>query len=561
MFVNLKDNFFMCKKLLLHLLSILILLVFQSCESCQRKEDVPLKPVKKTIQYNESEFRSALIDKIRQADLDTTMITTWVQAIENGTYFPIVRNEKSIEQFTNVLKRANEHALDYYFKNDITNVEQDYNGILEMLDKDELSLQYLVDKEVDLRLISMKYNQALNFGVVNPKTIYPTGYYIDHNEADSTWYANEFGRKDYISYLENFQPNHIEYEKLQQAYQHFKQHPDEFWEALPDLPDNLLKKGERYEGAPQLRVKFGIQELPDTSDQKLIYDSLLVEHVKEFQADHNLQKDGVIGPSTLKLLNVSPQDIEAKIEASLERFRWNTELTFDSLLLVNIPDYHLQVFENGKRVLFKKIGVGIAAGHSTPEFIDTMKYVVVNPKWNIPYSIATNEILPNAKANPSYLQNNNYRVYRNGQEVSPYSVDWHSYNASNFPYWFVQDPGPGNALGKIKFLFPNKYNIYLHDTPSKHIFKREKRDVSHGCIRVENPFELGDFLMEGNEEYYELKNTDTNKQFFAEKKYPVFITYYTTWANDDGKLELKADVYNRDQKIIDALNELKAQNE
>ena len=550
----------MKRHLLLCIVSLGLGLQLTSCNSCEREEDAPLPPVKKTISYNESEFRQSLIDRINNSQLDSTIITTWTAAVQSGDYFPIVRNESSIEQFSEVLQRSDEHALDFYFEEDIATVQNSFNEIEQRLENDELNTDYLIDKEMELRMISMKYNQALNFGVVNPKEIYPYGYHINHNEADSSWYAQEFARKDYISYLESFKPNHIEYENLQQAYLRFKQNPDEFWEPLPEIPEQLLKEGEEYEGAPQLRLKFGIKELPDTAENRLIYDSVLVEEVKAFQASHNLQKDGVIGPSTLKLLNASPQEIKNKIEASMERFRWNTELSYENLLMVNIPDYRLQVFENGERVMYKKIGVGIAAGHSTPEFIDTMKFVVVNPKWHLPYSIATNEVLPNAQMDAGYLVRNNYKVYRNGEEVSPYSVDWNSYSGNNFPFWFVQEAGPGNALGKIKFLFPNKYHIYLHDTPSKYIFDREKRDVSHGCIRVENPFELGDFLMEGNEEYMKAKNSDENKQFNTEKAYPVFITYYTTWANNDGEIEMRADVYDRDQKIIDALNKLKAKN-
>ena len=537
---------------------IFIVSMFTSCESCQRKQqniEHPTKPAKKTTQYEAKIFNQFLIEQIEKHEtVEPLVARIWKQSINQGNYYPIINNEKSLDAFIELLEKSDEHGLGFYFKNDLESLK----GHADNFKAAEKSNENLAKMEFELRNIAIKYNKALHFGVLNPQELFPSEYFIHHNKADSTWYSKEFTEKNYIAFLQDFQPKHIHYKPLQKAYEKFKENPDQYYKELPALPKRILEEGDKYEGAPELRVKFGIPPIADTLPEQYIYDSLLVEKIKSFQAEFNLSSDGVIGPSTLDMLNTSPEQIQQKIEASLERFRWNTNLKFDNLLLVNIPEYRLHVYEKGKQVLNKKIGVGLANNqHNTPEFIDTMRFVVVNPTWNLPYSIATNEVLPKAQMDPSYLTANNYKVLSGGQEINPYSVNWQSYNASNFPYRFTQAAGPGNALGRIKFLFPNKYAIYLHDTPSKHIFKRDKRAVSHGCIRVENPFELGDFLMAGNKEYQSAKNSDATVQFNVEKPYPVFITYFTTWADDNGKLQYRADVYNRDRKIVEAFTQLK----
>ena len=226
-----------------------------------------------------------------------------------------------------------------------------------------------------------------------------------------------------------------------------------------------------------------------------VYSKLVADGVRSFQARHGLDADGVIGPATLEALNVPVEVRIDQLRINLERARWVMGGIGEDFIIVNIAGYRAYLVSDGEFAWDTKVQVG-KPYHQTPVFRDEMTYVVMNPTWTVPYSIATKEMLPRIQRDPDYFKTRTFDVKnRAGENVDPNTIDWSQLSRGNFPFTFVQRPGPANALGRIKFIFPNEHAVYLHDTPSKSLFGRSERAFSHGCIRTQNPFDLAERLL------------------------------------------------------------------
>jgi murein L,D-transpeptidase YcbB/YkuD len=292
--------------------------------------------------------------------------------------------------------------------------------------------------------------------------------------------------------------------------------------------------------------------MAETADP-MRFDATLAEAVRRFQARHGLNVDGVVGPATLAQINTSPAFRADQIAVNLERIRWLNRDLGRRHVKVNIPDFTMRVMENGKRVFDSRVVVG-KYRHQTPEFSDVMDHMVVNPTWFVPRSIAVNEILPRLQEDPTYLDQKGYRL----TGADAYDVDWTMVTPSTFPGSIRQRPGPGNALGRVKFMFPNDFAIYLHDTPQRHLFARDVRAYSHGCVRVEKPLEFAHFLLG----YQESDPVGTFDRWLAsgreryvtlDEHLPVHITYRTAWVDEDGRDHFRGDIYGRDVTVMQAL--------
>jgi murein L,D-transpeptidase YcbB/YkuD len=229
-------------------------------------------------------------------------------------------------------------------------------------------------------------------------------------------------------------------------------------------------------------------------------------------------------------------------------------------IMVNIAGYGLEVVENETPVLTMKIVVGTAF-QKTPVFSGKMTYIEMNPYWNVPHSIATEETLEKIRKNPDFFAKENMRVFtagQNGEEVSPATIDWSQHSENNFPFRLRQEPGPRNPLGRIKFMFPNKHSVYLHDTSDPQLFQKERRGYSHGCIRIEKPMDMAEFVMRGSKEWpiekikAVLKTKDTTVANLP-RPIPVHILYFTAWGNGDGAIHFLEDIYRRDERLEKAL--------
>lgn len=326
----------------------------------------------------------------------------------------------------------------------------------------------------------------------------------------------------------------------------------------PEVAGGKLAPGESGERVVALRNRLiAMGYLKRTATQT--YDAHLQKAVQAFQFDHGLTADGVAGPGTLEEINVPAEERMKSVLVALERERWLGNARGDKHVLVNITDFHARIIEDGAVTFQTRSVVGKTRhDHRTPEFSDVMEHMVINPTWNVPRSIAVKEYLPKMKANPNahgYLQ----LIDARGRVVSRGAVDFSRYNARNFPFDMKQPPSTRNALGLVKFMFPNPYNIYLHDTPSKSLFEREVRAFSHGCIRLGDPFDFAYALL--------ATQTDDPKGFFRqrlnsgretrvdlEQPLPVHIIYRTAITDPKGRMQYHRDIYGRDAAIFDALS-------
>ena len=277
----------------------------------------------------------------------------------------------------------------------------------------------------------------------------------------------------------------------------------------------------------------GLYSAIDTSD---FYNNELLNAVIMAKTSFGLKADGVIDKNLIAQLNITVEERIKQILINLERMKWMPEMP-SNFLLANIPEYRLHVIEKGKEVLAMNIVVGKAANR-TIIFSDQLKYVVFSPYWNIPRSIVKNEIYPAMKRNSSYLQRNNMEVtsFSNGLPI------------------VRQKPGNSNALGHVKFIFPNSYNIYFHDTPSRELFNRAQRAFSHGCIRLQQPLDLAVYLLRQQPEWTNgnikaAMNSTKEKWVTLNKIIPVFITYFTSWVDNNGLLHFTDDIYGHDKQL------------
>lgn len=291
----------------------------------------------------------------------------------------------------------------------------------------------------------------------------------------------------------------------------------------------------------------------------LVFDAGLEQAVHRFQEQHGLAADSVVGPATLAALNVSLKQRVRQIALNMERWRSYPHSFGKRHIMVNVAASALDVMEDGQSVMHMRTVVGQKKKRwQTPVFSDSMEYIVLNPNWYIPPSIAKREILPAAKRDPSYLRRRGIRVFSSAGAVNPSRINWANVSARNLPFRFQQRPGRNNALGTMKFIFPNRYNVYLHDTPSQAAFSREVRALSHGCIRVEKPMDLAEYILQRTESWTRKKIGSTLKRRKTRRVYlseplPVHLLYWTVEVTDDGTLQFYPDIYDSDAALAKAL--------
>lgn len=383
-------------------------------------------------------------------------------------------------------------------------------------------------------------------------------------------------------YLQSLHPRHASYTKLKAALSEARSsnqtvevvepipvgptiRPGQYDDRIPAIRKRLIKDGHLEARSIEIIPTTG-QELPgdepaviqgniddeSLGDDGAVYQDELIEAVKDFQRTAGLQPDGIIGRRTIKALNGKIEehfDKSARIIANMERLRWLPRHLGSNHVFVNQAAYKLQVINNGREVWRTKVIVG-KPSNQTSFFSDEMETVVFNPYWGVPQSIITNEMLPKLVNDPGYLDRLGYEVYSgNGQRTSSYNIDWWNYYGQA-PVAVRQPPGNKNALGRIKFLFPNKHAIYLHDTPTKKLFKRNDRAFSHGCVRVQDPTKLAEAILGWDQDRIASHiSTGKNQKVSLNTKVPVHLTYFTAWPDVAGAVDFHKDVYGRDRRL------------
>lgn len=452
------------------------------------------------------------------------------------------------------VRQANREGLnpdDYHLK-----------AIEAILDKKQLNARDVADLDLLLTDAFLLYGADLWRGRVDPEEI-NVQWAIRHEVYTDLAGVLEKGleQNQVEAGLDNLKPPHRGYVNLKKSLSVYQQIASGGgWEAVPDGPE--FKKGDRDSRIPLMRrrlIMTGDLSDKENADSDL-FDDDLEQGIRSFQERHSLDVDGVPGKTTVEALNVPVSERIKEIKVNMERWRWLPHDFGQKYVVVNIAGFELMVVEHSKIVLEMAIIVGTAA-RRTPVFSNKIKYIVLNPYWEIPQSIAVKEIVPKVQKDPGYLFKQKIKVLSGWgldvAEINPRAVDWNGLS-KNFPYRLRQDPGPKNPLGRIKFMFPNKYDVYLHDTPSRSLFRRAKRGFSHGCIRLEKPFELAEYLLKDDPHWTKNRMAaEIKKQKTQVIKLPdpvnIYILYWTAWAEDDGTVYFGHDVYDRDESLATAL--------
>lgn len=409
--------------------------------------------------------------------------------------------------------------------------------------------------EVETAKRFLNYADDLRSGVLNPRKIDAT-IVVNVPKYDRTQTLDAFARSNPNGFLKKLAPRKPEYVRLQKEKLRLEKIIGSGGWG-PEVTAKSLKPGADGEAVVQLRNRLIRMGYIRRSARKT-YDAALTEGVKRFQISHGLATDGIAGSSTISEINKSPQDRLAQVLVSMERNRWTSKPLEKKYVWVNLPDFHVHIIERGKSTFRSRVVIGKdTEDRKTPEFSDVMEFMVINPSWYVPRSIVTKEYLPLMQRNPN-AQAQLQVISRSGKVVPRSAVNFGAYDEKTFPYAMKEPPHQGNALGLVKFMFPNKYNIYLHDTPAKSLFGKETRAYSHGCVRVHKPFEFAYALLSAQERdaetYFQtILNRGKERRVDLREPVPVHLTYLTSWVDAKGTPHYRRDVYGRDARIFSAL--------
>jgi len=409
--------------------------------------------------------------------------------------------------------------------------------------------------EVELSRLFLRYAADVQTGILTPSRVDP-GLVMQVPLRGRTQTLAAFAQSSPARFLNSLPPSSAEYTRLMKAkFALEKQLGKGGWG--PTVPASKLELGQSGAAVVAMRNRLiAMGYMRRNASQT--YDGKMQAAVQQFQLAHGLNPDGVAGQGTMAEINVSPEQRLASVVVAMERERWINMPLGKRHVWVNLTDFTARIVDNGKVTFETRSVVGATkSDQRSPEFSDVMEFMVINPTWNVPRSITVKEYLPMLQRNPNAA--GHLRIIDSrGQVVNRGAVDFNQYTEKTFPFAMKQPPSDGNALGLVKFMFPNKHNIYLHDTPSKSLFGREVRAFSHGCIRLADPFDFAYTLLS--------KQTNNPEALFKSKlatgienvlpldqPVPVHLVYRTAFTSPKGNMNFRRDIYGRDARIFAAL--------
>jgi len=498
-------------------------------------------------------------EPIRQAKL-------LAEFYKDRNYGPFWSSEQSlipqVETFLNVLRTIDGKGLnteDYHLEKIESSVRQAQGAAPPLSTELRIALDFLLTDAF------LHCGRHLLNGRINPRLVYSGWYNYPQRENDVKEILSALRTGDVENALKSLEPRISGYESLRQGLLHYRRiAASGGWPHVP--VGEKLRKGDESPRVAILRRRLSVSGDLESSIEPAdadLFDSGVEAALVRFQRRHGLSATGVLGASTLMELNASVEERIRQLELNLERLRWLPRVLGDRHIFVNVAGFGLEVIEDGQSVLEMRIVVGRdTEDQRTFVFTGKITYLEINPYWNVPDRIAAKELLPKAKINPDFLTAQGIRLIDGWGEpaktIDPETIPWKSLDPERFSYRLRQDPGPENPLGRIKFMFPNEFSVYLHDTPDRHLFKRPRRTFSHGCIRIEKPIDLAEYLLKKDATWTReaiLKAIKTRKrqEIRLSRPVPVYIFYMTAWADRSGSLHFREDVYKSDEALDLAL--------
>ncbi|MFC1773187.1 murein L,D-transpeptidase [Pseudomonadota bacterium] len=512
---------------------------------------VPSPPERDEIQQRVALIRDGAAVNIRDGQIASVIVLPALY--ERRDYTPVWTNPQAADQLIDILENIDADGLD----------SQDYH----------LSTLQALRTELAARpnpVTRAEYDLLLSDSLIR------LGYHlqegkVDPEQLDANWnMTSTLGDLDSIlamsraieqakvpQLIDELRPANPIYTRMKKALAHYRELDAQGgWPPVTDGP--TLKPGMSGERVKTLRQRLSASGDLQGDSMSTEFDGDLEAAVKRFQQNHGLTADGIVGPGTLAAMNVPVRARIDQIRANLERARWVLRNLPDSYIITDIAGFRVNYSRNGEMIWSTRAQVG-KPYRKTPVFRDTIRYLEVNPTWTVPPTILKQDTLPKIRKDLNYLRNKDMEVLSfSGKSVDPASIDWSQYPAKPFPYLIRQRPGPKNALGRIKFMFPNKHAVYLHDTPSRTLFGRDARAFSSGCIRVQHPFEFAELLLDDpawtRERLLEVVESRKTTRINLKKPITVLLLYWTVDTSADANVVFKPDIYDRDPMIIKALN-------
>ncbi|MEN8927508.1 MAG: L,D-transpeptidase family protein [Flavobacteriales bacterium] len=536
-------------------------LFLASCGSLEETSNEPEPtPLEQIIETNKKEIFEKLDQNYFQKSPDLFADSTTVPSLVQQLY----RSRKAHWSDSNVLNNSAKNFITIVTNSASYGLDSGFYNLQELKQLEDTLRRYPNNKQVlakaewEFSKSSLLFFTHLKYGFLN------------HDKSDSLFYQlkidslksedleiirNSIANNELPSAIESLEPSFYEYKNLINGWKSFLMNKTI---SSKKVEVETLKK-DSVDTYIQTKKSLIVNGYLDTSIVKT--DSGWIAVLKHFQLEHGLQDDGRVGSASAYALSRSNEDRWLSVMASLEKLKWKKRKT-KSILYANIPAYSLKVIEENEIKQEYRTVVGKTINR-TPEFDAKMSYLIVNPYWHIPNSISSKEILPKLKKDSALAGKKGYRILdKNRKVVDPKTINWNKVTESSFNYKISQVRSGGTALGKVKFIFANKYSIYFHDTPSKRLFKNDIRAYSHGCVRVQNPLDLASYLLSKQDTVMTIDSVNrlakkgTQKRFDIENDIKVYITYHSAEGTKDGRIQFFRDIYKKEKGIKSAIKSI-----
>lgn len=477
----------------------------------------------------------------------------------NGDYQPTWKDRDQAEEVLAILKGSHLDGLspgDYHY-GELMALWEERDTVFEDLDRRRARFDVLLTDGLLL------YVRHLYEGKADPQQLDPSFNYSRRDfdpEEVAVNLRNTIAESSVHQVVDSARPDSAFYVQMRAALAYYRDLADRVaFRPLPGSP--ILKPGQSHANVSLLRKRLeDVGYLAGASERSDYYDATLATAMKQFQHDHGLDVDGIVGAQSFLQLNMSYEARVDSLRINMDRLRWVTQDISDDFIAVNVAGFELYYMRNDELVWETPVMTGTIE-HQTPVFTEKLKYLEFNPTWTVPRSIIARSLFPKFKANPQYAVDNNYDLIdRKGNRADPHAINWAGHTPDNFPYSVVQQPGENNALGRVKFIFPNRYAVYLHDTPSRALFSRSARAFSSGCVRVKNPLEFAQVLLD-DPQNWSLEQVEAlvasrkpQQRIFMKRDVDIMLMYWTTSPTRGGKLQFHPDIYGKDPAALSALN-------